>query len=196
MTIVYGRPKRFEKWLRLCEPRTKALAEQMETVFLRPFLEAGYASVNTECRDRSRAVSGLEIRLEKVDEGLFKSVTIQFDKYRGPRLQVSLERSRAGEQRPFEEASLVPRKGMYCHVWGKPWLVPNFLWSARAPVRLARRLARLHPQCHVFLESGVRGRNLSPPLLPVAIGSAAVPAAASPEAGQSSAPSPVPRRPD
>ncbi|PXA75026.1 hypothetical protein DMC25_25200 [Caulobacter sp. D4A] len=175
MTLAYQRPKRFAKWVRLCGPRTGGLAEQVEAVFLQRFLDAGYAPVTLECGDRGRAVSGLEIRLEKAEQGLFKSVTIQFDKYRDPRFQVAVERERAGEQRPFDQANLVPRKGKYYHFWGKPWLAPNRFWSAKASARLARRLAGLFPQCEAFLESGVRGRNLSRPIILPVFGAPASP---------------------
>ena len=161
MTEVDAHRAKLAKWLRMAPPATRLLADEIVTRFIPFFVEAGFREVTCWYGDSTLAVSGREIRLEQWNSATIDSVHIVFDKYRGPRIAISLaRRDRAEPLNIIRGGYLTTSPREYQSWWGKPWALPLSLWPARAPARVVDRLIAIAPQSLTFLDRGERGPNI------------------------------------
>jgi hypothetical protein len=152
---------RFAKWCRLGGPQLVNLADQVSSVFVPIFLENGFARVSIYMRDPADTVSVREIRLERACGEEIEGVTINFDKYRRPCFQVSVDRRRAnGAKEWVRAANIVKRPKQYICFWGSPWWLPRPLWSPARSQSVVGRLTAIAPDMLTFLDDGQRSRYL------------------------------------
>lgn len=153
---------RFARWLRLCPPKTRALASRLETVVLPALVSEGFERVDVELRQPAEKVPGNVIELERRDRHVVDSLTFRFDKYLGPRFQVhGCRRSPAAPSSIRRSANLVARGSQYYHFWGRPWWLPTALWPASLVDATADRILHGITDLVLFLETGERGRHVS-----------------------------------
>ena len=148
-------------WLRMTPPPTRRLADAISASFLPPLTDAGFLEVACWYGDRELTVSGREIRLERPANGMIDSVHIAFDKYRSPRLQISV--ARRDPKNPIHAvrgANITKSPRKYYSWWGKPWWLSTRLWSEQSSAQVAEQLVDITPQILAFLERGQRGANI------------------------------------
>jgi hypothetical protein len=152
---------RFATWCRLGGPQLIDLADQVSSVLVPIFVENGFSRVATYMRDPADMVSAREIRLERSREEEIEGVTINFDKFRRPRFQVSVDRRHAAEAHDWvRAANIVKRPRQDICFWGSPWWLPTRLWSPACSRRIVKRLRATAPDMLAFLDDGQRSRYL------------------------------------
>lgn len=153
---------RFLKWQRHCPAKTRLLSTLVVSELV-PLLEAhGFCRVAHSLRQPDQPVSGRELELERWGAESVDTVTFNFDKYGAPRFQVQLSRRSADPPHAWvRSANLVRRPSQYLHFWGKPWWLPEGLWSERASRRVVGRMEHVLPDALAFLDHGERGLHIS-----------------------------------
>jgi hypothetical protein len=153
---------RFAKWLRLCPPKTRALASRLEAVVLPALASQGFERVDVELRRSGDKVPGNVIELERWSSDVVDSLTFRFDKYLGPRFQVHGTRRIAGAANTLlRGANLVERPPQYYRFWGKAWWLPAGLWPAASVDATIDQVLNGIADLVRFLETGDRGRHVS-----------------------------------
>lgn len=152
---------RVKKWSRLGGPPLTNFVEQIISEVLPFFFENGFERVSRYMGDENDVISAREIRLERVVEGEIKGISISFDKYHRPSLQMRVERRLAtGSQDWVRAANVVKRPTQYICFWGAPWYLPARLWSPVKSRQVAERVRGLSHDILAFLDDGQPSRHL------------------------------------
>lgn len=153
---------RFERWKKRLSQKTQYLCEVIDTKLV-PLIESyGFAQVEICLQNSDELVAANEIRLEKVVGDKIDSIYIFFDKYGGAKFQIAFNRKDLNLQNEFVPSShLVKSSSQYYFWWGKPWWFPMSFWSSSNSKKTIDEIMPLLPQILEFLESGIRGKNIS-----------------------------------
>lgn len=154
--------KRFLRWQERVGEKTRHLSQLVEAHILPPIIEAGFQRVDIALRQPEWTVNANEIRLERVRDSAIDSIDIAFGKYADPKFQIGFSRRElAGPNKFVRSGTLVRSARQRFGFWGKPTLIPSFLWSqARSKQAVMDAVEGIAQVIH-FLDSGVRGPNIS-----------------------------------
>lgn len=154
--------QRLLKWRNLASAQGKFLIDLVIEQLV-PSIEAlGFERIDVSAMGPDHRPSGSEICFERrVGDELF-CITVNFDKYGTPRCQIrGICRSSHAPYLIIRAANLVQRRSQYYWFWGKPWWLPTRWWPNCGSTRAISAVTLAIPQLVHFLESGVRGANIS-----------------------------------
>lgn len=157
--------QKFKRWQGHLPRETKVLSDNIEATLVPKVLSAGYEVQDLFFGDRKDRVSPSEIHFERVEGERINYVTFSFDKYRRPKFQVHFgSRQIVAPFALLSRGNLVSKSGEYYHFWGKPWWLPNSMWSDRCSTNVVQTVAAKLDQVFDYLQTGARGPNISRPI--------------------------------
>ncbi|HVZ27274.1 MAG TPA: hypothetical protein VG798_01335 [Rhizomicrobium sp.] len=165
-TEVHKHIKKFHRWLSRHSQATLVLSKMVETVLVSKVLAAGYEIKSFAFDDREDRVLARELHLERANGAVVDFIEFSFEKWGRPRFLVHFGRRQATA--PFKylrTGNLVFRSTQYYCLWGKPWWMPNALWSNKRAENSVRAIDNRLDQIFAFLDTGKRGPNISPAIL-------------------------------
>lgn len=157
--------RRLERWLSKAPPRTRRLGELLIASVIPRIRVAGFESVGCCFGDATSPVQGGELRFERPVGDHVDVIVVDFDKYASPRVQVVFSRRLRSDARQFVRSGrLVKRSSQFYYEWGKPRWMPLWLWSERRSVGVVQRIAAGIEPVIQFLDTGLRGPQISRPV--------------------------------
>lgn len=154
--------QKFKRWqAKVCQ-QTQFLSKLTEQQII-PFFESiGFQRVDICLNDSERPVAMDSIELERIINDQIDSVDVSFAKYGEPKFQIGFSRREVSKPYKFiRSGCLVKKPSQYYFFWGKPWWCPLSFWSESNSIKIIDEIMPLLPQILEFLESGVRGKNIS-----------------------------------
>jgi hypothetical protein len=156
--------RRFARWQSRAPRPTRVLSELLQSSFVPLFEAEDFRRVGVALGRADEPVDRNAMRLERERSAHIDSVDFSFDNYQRPRFQISFSRRRRTFPNEFlRSASLAARSSQYYHFWGKPSLLPLWLWSDGSASREVAAVIRTLDQVLRFLETGERGPNIGIP---------------------------------
>ena len=127
-----------------------------------PILEAsGYEWAWRNPIDKADGNSKRKIFLIRNKSGYIDIFDLLFDKYSGARCQLHFYRSYSKNKNQIIIAgSLVARPTEYHREWGKPWLIPNYMWPDALLHFRAQWIAKKIPSIEKFITQGKDDFNI------------------------------------
>lgn len=120
-----------------------------------------YAPTMTLFGNEEDVIDPNELHFERSYGFSIAYITFRFEKYDLPRFQVTCGRCEIQTPHKFiRAAKVVASAREQIHFWGKPWWLPDFMWSAARATREVDVVCVILPQVVEFLESGSVGGNL------------------------------------
>jgi hypothetical protein len=138
------------------------LADLVETVLVPKVIARGYEVQGCFYNDPENRTIANEIHLERHSDDIAVGITFSFAKYGRPKFQVRLRKRQIVEPREhLLHGNLVSRPSQYYHWWGKPWWLPNVLWSDKRAENVIKVVAEKLSGAFDFLDTGIRNSNIS-----------------------------------
>ena len=160
--ITKGHKAKFENWRSRFSKKMWYLCELADTQLVSAIEAYGFFRVEVCLQKNDDIVAANEIRLERINGNSVDSIYIKFDKYGRIKFQIGFYRRNMNLPDQFVRARhLVKSANQYYFWWGKPWWVPETLWSESSSQRIISELVKILPQIQEFLDSGSCGRNVS-----------------------------------
>jgi hypothetical protein len=157
--------RRLERWLSKAPPRTRRLGELLIASVIPRIRAAGFEAVGCCFDDATSPVQGGELRFERTVGDHVDVIVVDFDKYASPRVQVAFSRRPRSEVSQFVRSGrLVKRSAQFYCEWGKPRWMPLWLWSERRSAGVVRQIAAGIEPVVRFLDTGLRGPQISRPV--------------------------------
>ena len=156
--------KRHKRWQDRIPSQTRYLSHLVDTQLVPYFESIGFTQVGKEYLsvDRNDLVEAKDISLEQTTDSILKSIYISFDKYDSPKFQIYFNLRELPPPHDFiSSESLVKKSNQYVYFWGKPWWLPMFFWTESMSKYEINKLLLVIEQIPVFLEKGIRGKNIS-----------------------------------
>lgn len=156
--------KRHKRWQDRIPSQTRYLSHLVDTQLVPYFKSIGFTQIGSKLyRNESQLIPAQDICLERlVENNNIERIFLSFEKYDSPCFQVYFNLRELPPPHDFiSSESLVKKSNQYVYFWGKPWWLPMFFWTESMSKYEINKLLLVIEQIPVFLEKGIRGKNIS-----------------------------------
>lgn len=154
--------QKFKRWQEKISQETRFLSEQVDKNIIPFFEKNGFQKVEVALNNPEWPVSMDEIRLERKISDVIDSIYVGFAKHGATKFQIRISRRELDSPHEFiRDSCLVKNSTQHYFLWGKPWWCPLSFWSESNSIKIIDKIMPLLPQVLEFLETGVRGKNIS-----------------------------------
>jgi hypothetical protein len=157
--------ERYRRWQSQAPADTRVLSELVLSKIVPYFEASGFQRVGIALGLPDQSVARNAVCLERKLGFEVDAVDIWFDKYDRARFQIGFSRRKQLPPNEFiRSGNFVAKPSQYYCFWGKPILLPSWLWTEKMADTEVSYIADRLGQILTFFETELRSQNISRPV--------------------------------